>query len=113
MALAQYDAAVFMVSLDEPEQNRAFAESLGTTQTLLSDESGESAQAYGVSALGGMYAQRWTFYIDQDGVLRHIDKNVNVATAGQDIVSQLDALGFPKAASSASEPAQGAQAGAE
>ena len=43
MGLAQYDAAVFMVSLDEPEQNRAFAESLGTTQTLLSDESGESA----------------------------------------------------------------------
>jgi peroxiredoxin Q/BCP len=97
MALAQYDAAVFMVSLDEPSANRAFAESLGTTQTLLSDESGEVASAFGVSAMGGAYAQRWTFYIDREGVIRYIDKNVKVGTAGQDIVARLDALGFPKA----------------
>jgi len=113
MALAQYDAAVFMVSLDEPDKNRAFAESLGTTQTLLSDESGDSARAYGVSALGGMYAQRRTFYIDREGVLRHIDEDVNVATAGQDIVAQLEALGFPKAAPRVAEPAEGATAGVE
>lgn len=97
MALAQYDAAVFMVSLDDAEKNRAFGESLGTTQTLLSDESGKAARAYGVSAMGGLYAKRWTFYIDRDGVIRYIDKDVDVTSAGQDIVGRLDALGFPRA----------------
>ena len=96
MALAQYDAAVFMVSLDEPEKNRAFAESLGTTQTLLSDESGDSARAYGVSALGGMYAQRWTFYIDRNGKIRAVDRAVRVSSAGEDIARRLGELGFPR-----------------
>jgi len=98
MALTQYDAAVFMVSLDEAAENRSFAESLGATQTLLSDEKGAAARAYGVSAMGGMYAQRWTFYIDREGVIRYIDKEVDVTSAGQDIVSRLEVLGFPKQA---------------
>jgi peroxiredoxin Q/BCP len=85
-----------MVSLDDPDKNREFAESLGTTQTLLSDESGDVAKAYGVTALGGLYARRWTFYIDREGVIRHIDKDVSVETAGQDIAKQLASLGFPK-----------------
>jgi len=83
-----------MVSLDGPEQNRAFAESLGTTQTLLSDEGGRVAVAYGVAAPGGRYAKRWTFYIDREGMIREIDKRVSVATAGQDIARSLGALGF-------------------
>ncbi|MCX5738539.1 MAG: redoxin domain-containing protein, partial [Proteobacteria bacterium] len=36
-ALAAYDAAVFMVSLDPPEQNAAFAKSVDAKQLLLSD----------------------------------------------------------------------------
>ena len=96
MALAQYDAAVFMVSLDDAEKNRAFGESLGTTQTLLSDERGKAARAYGVAAMGGLYAKRWTFYIDREGFIRHIDKKIDVKTAGQDIVRTLETLGFPK-----------------
>ena len=84
-----------MVSLDDPDKNRAFAESLGTTQRLLSDESGDVAKAYGVSALGGLYSKRWTFYIDREGRIRQIDKHVKVETAGQDIARQLTALGFP------------------
>ena len=85
-----------MVSMDGPEENRKFAESLGTTQTLLSDVGGKVAGAYGVRALGGFYAMRWTYYIDREGVIRHIDKNVNVESAGQDIAKRLDKLGFPK-----------------
>ena len=84
-----------MVSLDDPEKNRAFAESLGTTQRLLSDETGDAAKAYGVSALGGLYSKRRTFYVDREGRIRHIDKNVDVETAGQDIAKRLAALGFP------------------
>ena len=95
-ALAAYDAAVFMVSLDDAEKNRAFAASLGAKQVLLSDPTGATAKAYGVTALGGLYARRWTFYIDAEGVLREIDKDVNVETAGQDIARKLGELGVPK-----------------
>ncbi len=83
-----------MVSLDDPEKNREFAESLDTTQTLLSDTSGDAAKAYGVRGFGGLFARRWTFYIDREGVIRAIDKEVQVGTAGQDIARKLGELGF-------------------
>jgi len=95
-AIAAYDAAVFMVSLDEPEKNKAFAESLGTTQVLLSDSIGTSAEAYGVASQGSSYARRWTIYIDDKGIVREIDKQVNVGSAGQDIARKLLELGFKK-----------------
>jgi peroxiredoxin len=50
-----------------------------------------------VTALGGLYARRWTFYIDEAGRIRQIDKSVNVSSAGQDIARNLETLGFPKA----------------
>ena len=84
-----------MVSLDEPEKNKAFAESLGARQILLSDPSGDVASAYGVAGFGGFFAKRWTFYIDKEGVIRAIDKEVDVETAGQDIARRLGELGFP------------------
>lgn len=86
-----------MVSLDEPEKNRAFAKELEARHVVLSDPGGEVARAYGVTALGGLYARRWTFYIDPDGVIREIDKDVNVGSAGQDIARNLERLRFPKA----------------
>ena len=85
-----------MVSLDDPEKNRAFAESLETQQTLLSDTTGDAAQAYGVAGFGGLFAKRWTFYIDREGVIREIDKSVDVGSAGQDIARRLGELGFPR-----------------
>jgi peroxiredoxin Q/BCP len=86
-----------MVSLDDPEKNRAFAEELKARHVVLSDPLKTAAEAYGVTALGGLYARRWTFYIDPAGIIRHIDKNVNVSSAGQDIARTLATLGFPKA----------------
>ena len=85
-----------MVSLDDPAKNKAFAESLDAKLVLLSDPTGVSARAYGVHALGGLYARRWTFYIDSQGVIREIDKKVRVDSAGQDIAKTLGELGFPK-----------------
>lgn len=87
-----------MVSLDDPEKNKEFAESLGAKHVLLSDPTGETAKAYGVTGFGGLFAKRWTFYIDREGVVREIDKNVSTASAGQDIARKLGALGFPKRA---------------
>ncbi len=85
-----------MVSLDEPERNREFAASLGARHVLLSDPTGTTAKAYGVTALGRLYARRWTFYIDPQGVIRAIDKDVKVESAGQDIARTLGELGFAR-----------------
>jgi peroxiredoxin Q/BCP len=94
--LAEFDAAVFMVSLDEPETNRDFGQSLSAKHVLLSDPTKATARAYGVTGFGGLYARRWTFYIDPDGLIRHIDKNVRVESAGQDMAQKLEELGFPR-----------------
>ena len=84
-----------MVSLDDPAKNLEFAESLDGNFILLSDPEKQAAKAYGVLALGGLWAKRWTFYIDVEGVIRHIDKDVSTSTAGQDIAKQLEVLSFP------------------
>ena len=83
-----------MVSLDSPEKNREFAESLDAKLTLLSDPDGVAAKAYGVLAPDGTYALRWTFFIGGDGAIRRIDKDVNPSTYGSDLASALRKLGF-------------------
>ena len=88
-----------MVSLDEPDRNKAFAESLGAEHVLLSDEGGAVGRSYGVVGVAGLYARRWTFYIDRDGRVRKVDKKVQVGSAGQDIARALGELGFAKRAS--------------
>ncbi len=87
------------VSLDTAEKNAEFAEAMKTKTLVLSDPDGETAKRFGVIGFGGLYARRWTFYIDGDGILREIDKQVKPETAGQDIVEKLEALGFPKLSS--------------
>ena len=85
-----------MVSLDDVDKNKAFAESLKAEAiTLLSDEKADVAKAYGVKG-SLFFAKRWTFYIDEDGLIRHIDKQVNTSSAGQDIARKLAELGFPR-----------------
>lgn len=94
---------VLYVSLDSAEKNAEFAEAMKAESPVVSDPDGETAKRYGVTSLGGLYARRWTFYIDGDGILRKIDKEVNPSTAGQDIVRHLDALGFPRLVSRPSD----------
>jgi len=95
-ALARYDVAVYMVSFDPPDKNADFAKSLGAKLPLLSDTKGDVANAFGNSALGGAYAKRWTYYVDKDGVVRFIDKDVKTASAAKDIAGKLEQLGFPQ-----------------
>ena len=85
-----------MASVDSPEDNRGFAEKNEASFPILSDPERTMAEAYGVLTGPGGYAKRWTFYIDESGVLREIDKNVRPASAGQDIAANLERLGFPK-----------------
>jgi peroxiredoxin Q/BCP len=93
-----------MVSLDDAQKNREFASSVGAGFVLLSDPDQSNAERYGVLALGGLYARRWTFFIDANGIVRRIDKNVRPETAGEDVVRALADLGFPKRSSETPRP---------
>ncbi len=85
-----------MASTDSPEDNRGFAEKNDASFPVLSDTTGAVSSAYGV--LGGSgRAQRWTYYIDADGVIQKIDRSVNPRTAGATLARTLAELGVPLA----------------
>jgi thioredoxin-dependent peroxiredoxin len=93
--LDKFNIAVFMASVDDAETNKKFAESLGSKAPILSDPEKKVATAYGVLSPRG-YAQRWTFLIDERGIVRAIDTHVNFETHGADLVKELQTLGVPK-----------------
>jgi peroxiredoxin Q/BCP len=95
-AIARYDAAVYLASVDPPERNEAFARAEGARQVILSDPEGETARAYGVLGPGGLFTHRWTFYLDSEGRILAIDRQVSPGTAGRDLLQKLDELGVPR-----------------
>jgi thioredoxin-dependent peroxiredoxin len=92
-ALHDLKVAYFTASVDTPELNEKFAKSLDLDYPILSDPDKSVAKEYGVlNTLG--FANRWTFYIDKEGVIKEIDKKVNAPQAGPDIASKLKGLGL-------------------
>lgn len=85
-----------MVSVDDAETNRKFAESLEADFPLLSNPEGDVARAYGVVSAERQFAQRWTFYIGGDGKILHVDKDVNASTAGEDVLARMTELNVSK-----------------
>jgi len=85
-----------MVSVDDAETNRKFAESLEADFPLLSNPDGDVARAYGVVSPERQLPRRWTFYIGGDGRILYVDKEVNATTAGAQVVERLAALDVPK-----------------
>ena len=81
-----------MVSMDDPETNKEFAESLNTTFPLLSNPEGDVARAYGVVTPERSLPFRWTYIIGPDGRILHVDREVNASTAGTDLVAHLTEL---------------------
>ena len=86
-----------MASVDKPEDNKGFAEKNEATFPILSDPEREYVGDYGVLHERG-FTLRWTFYIDDQGIIRMIDKSVDPRTAGEQLVANLESLGFAKAA---------------
>jgi peroxiredoxin Q/BCP len=95
-AIRAYDVAYFTASVDDNEKNTAFAKSLDLDFPILSDPSKKTAEAYGVVHEGRPVAERWTYYIGPDGVIKAIDKMVNTREAAAEIAETLDGLGVPK-----------------
>jgi thioredoxin-dependent peroxiredoxin len=88
-----------MISVDTPEDNKAFAEKEHADFPMLSDPAKKVAFAYGVippdRPPDRQFASRWTFYIGPDGKIIYIDKQVKPATSGEDVVAKLKDLGVP------------------
>jgi len=91
--LKNFEAAYFTASVDSPEKNKDFAESVGADYPILSDPGGETARAYGVTGAIQKWPSRWTFVIGVDGKILYIDKNVKPATHVDDLAAKLKALG--------------------
>jgi thioredoxin-dependent peroxiredoxin len=92
--------AYFMISVDKLEDNIAFAKKEGADFPLLADPTQKVAMQYGVLREVrdyGKLANRWTFYIGPDGKILFIDKQVNPAKSGEDIVAKLKELKVPAA----------------
>jgi peroxiredoxin Q/BCP len=92
--IRKYDVAYFMASVDplEGEQgNAAFAKAYGADFPLLSDADKTVAAKYGVLGARG-FANRWTFYIDKNGRIAHIDRTVRPETSAEDMIARLGEL---------------------
>jgi peroxiredoxin Q/BCP len=89
-----------MISVDTPEDNKAFALKEHADFPMLSNPDKKVAFAYQVISPDTpperQFAKRWTYYIDPAGKIAFIDKAVKPATSGQDIVAKLGELNVPK-----------------
>ena len=90
-----YDVTYFMASVDPLDENKGFAAKEKADFPLLSDPTKETAKAYGVLNAMGV-ASRQTFFIGVDGTILAIDRNVNAASAAQDIAAKLGELTVSK-----------------
>ena len=98
-----FDVTYFMASVDAPETNKAFAEQNQASFPVLSDADGTVSAAYGVLSERG-FANRWTYFIDREGVIARVDREVDPGTAGADLVVHLEALGVPRAETKSEAP---------
>ena len=94
--IRNYEVAYFTASCDDVEKNTDFAKSLMLDYPILSDPEKVVAKAYGVVHAGREVPERWTFYIDKEGVVKAIDKKVTTDTHGEDIAKKLEELGVAK-----------------
>lgn len=91
-----------MISVDTLEDNTAFAKKEEADFPIIADPTKSTARQYGVLAdysrfnLGEV-ANRWTFYIGADGKILDIDRKVNPAKSGEELVARLKALNVPAA----------------
>jgi peroxiredoxin Q/BCP len=93
-SLKPLNVAYFTASVDPVDANKAFATKLGLDFPILSDPDKSVATAYGVVHEGRPVAERWTFYIDKNGIIKAIDKKINTKQAGADLASKIKELGL-------------------
>jgi peroxiredoxin len=88
----------YAASLDPPDVARAFAEWTGAGVPILADAGGEVARAYGVFDEARGVASRSTVFIDRDGRVAAVDREVSPTSHGADLVARLQSLGLARPA---------------
>ena len=94
--LSKYKVQVFGASVDPTEKNKEFSDKNQYNFVLLSDPDKAYAKAIGVLNPANGFAARWTYIIDDKGVIRYIDKGVKPGSHGKDVAAKLEELGIPK-----------------
>ena len=94
--IREYNAVYMMASVDDLEDNQAFAREQKADFPMLSDPTKETAKAYDVLNIMRV-ANRVTFYIGKDGKILKIDEDINAKTAAEDIAAALGELNVEKA----------------
>ena len=87
---------VYGISLDDVRAQKRFAEEHSLTFPLLSDPDGSVARRYRVLSPDGRFTKRHTFVVDPAGVVRHVDRAVDVATHGASLARLLADLTKPR-----------------
>jgi peroxiredoxin Q/BCP len=99
--IKSFDVTYFMASVDAVEKNTEFAKEYDLDFPVLADPEKTMTEAFGVLGASG-FANRWTYYIDAQGVVVQIDKSTNPSSAGKDLAESMATLGFPRANQSSS-----------
>jgi peroxiredoxin len=76
--IAKFEQAgtqVLGISVDSSPTNRAFAEQIGVKFPLLSDFQRTVSKEYGILNAQHGFANRTTFVVDKQGIIRHIEKD--------------------------------------
>ena len=98
---AEFEAAgavVLGLSKDSVASHDKFVAKHGLAVTLLSDETGETVEAYGAWVEKSMYGKKYmgidrsTFLIDRDGVLRRAWRKVKVPGHVDEVLAAVRAL---------------------
>lgn len=92
-AIVRSGVQCFAASVDAPATNAEFAAALELPYPILSDQTKDTARAYGVLGPSG-FSARWTFYIGADGRILDIDQQVRAASHGSDVAARLTQLGI-------------------
>ncbi len=85
------DVVVLGVSNDDEASHKMFKEKYGLPFQLLADTDRSITKAYDVVTEynGQLFAQRVTYIINGEGVITHVDSQVNTSTHAQDILTSI------------------------
>jgi len=84
---------VLGVSADSEESHAGFASRYKLNFTLLSDRGKSIVRAYGVESPFGT-AERVTYIIGPDGIIKYVFPRVNTKTHAADVLKKIEELGL-------------------
>lgn len=90
------DTEVLAVSIDAADVQIAFAQRWNLTFPLVPDVGRNLSMLYGAARSVDDLADRQSVLIDKNGIVRFIDKNVDIHTHGADMLTKMRALKFAK-----------------